>query len=172
MRHLILMLRGHIFFSLAVLYLAGITSPAFSQDVGPVSEDAHALDAQASKLDPEDYKSVKAVCTVCHSPSMFLHSRSWDQWTRVFDDMSRNGARGTQEEWNHISRYFQTSLTILNINSSPEDEIAAVLEISDDTASQIVARRTIRKFAGIVDLEAMPGVDKNRLEVVAPRLSF
>jgi hypothetical protein len=172
MHHLNLTVRGFLLASLTLLCLMGIGSPGFAQDAGPVSEDARALDAQASRLDPEDYKSVKAVCTVCHSPSMFLHSRPWDQWIRVFDDMSRNGARGTQEEWDHISRYFQTSLTILDVNSSPEDEIAAVLEVSDDTANKIVAHRAVRKFTGMADLEAMPGVDKNRVESVGPRLSF
>ena len=131
-----------------------------------------ALNAKASTLDAEDYRFVQPVCTRCHTPEMFLHSRSWSGWQGIFNQMSGYGAAATEEQWDHIHKYFQRSLTFIDVNHADEDELSAILGMDEKTAIAIVQRRTDRRFTTAADLEAVPGVDKNRVEAIAPRLLF
>jgi len=131
-----------------------------------------ALNAKASALDAEDYRFVQPVCTRCHTPEMFLHSRSWSGWQGIFNQMSGYGAAATEEQWDHIHKYFQRSLTFIDVNHADEDELSAILGVDEKTAIAIVQRRTDRRFQTAADLESVPGVDKNRVEQIAPRLLF
>lgn len=131
-----------------------------------------ALNARAAALDAEDYRFVQPVCTRCHTPEMFLHSRSWSGWQGIFNQMSGYGAAATQEQWDHIHKYFQRSLTFIDVNHADEDELSAILGVDEKTAIAIVQRRTDRRFRTVADLEAVPGVDKSRIEQIAPRLLF
>jgi hypothetical protein len=151
---------------LVLAILAGCTG-ALAQD-----SDSAVLNAKASGLDAEDYRFVQPVCTRCHTPEMFLHSRSWSQWRGIFNQMSGYGATASQEQWDHIYRYFQHSLTLIDINHADEDELSAVLGVDEKTAIAIVQRRTDRRFKTAADLEAVPGVNKDRIESISPRLLF
>jgi len=131
-----------------------------------------ALNAKASALDAEDYRFVQPVCTRCHTPQMFLHSRSWSGWQGIFNQMSGYGAAATEEQWDHIHKYFQRSLTFIDVNHADEDELSAILGVDEKTAIAIVQRRTDRRFQTAADLESVRGVDKNRVEQIAPRLLF
>src|SRR3954470_17332681 len=131
-----------------------------------------ALNARASALDAEDYRFVQPVCTRCHTPEMFLHSRSWSQWQGIFNQMSGYGAAASPEQWDHIHKYFQHSLTFIDVNHADEDELSAILGVDEKTAIAIVQRRTDRRFQTAADLESVPGVNKDRIEAVAPRLLF
>jgi hypothetical protein len=131
-----------------------------------------ALNARASALDADDYRFVQPVCTRCHTSEMFLHSRSWSQWQGIFNQMSGYGAAATQEQWDHIHRYFQQSLTFIDVNHADEDELSAVLGVDEKTAIAIVQRRTDHRFQTVADVEAVPGVDKARVDSIAPRLLF
>ena len=131
-----------------------------------------ALNAKASALDAEDYRFVQPVCTRCHTPEMFLHSRSWSGWQGIFNQMKGYGATASSEQWDHIYRYFQHSLTLIDVNHADEDELSAVLGVDEKTAITIVQRRTDHRFQTEADLEAVPGVDRNRVESIAPRLLF
>jgi len=51
-------------------------------------------------------------------------------------------------------------------------ELSAVLGVDEKTAISIVQRRTDRRFNTAADLEAVPGVDKERIKSIAPRLLF
>ena len=149
------------------LALAGLADIARAQD-----PDLAALNAKASALDAQDYRFVQPVCTRCHTPEMFLHSRSWSGWKGIFDQMSGYGAAATPEQWDHIHKYFQHSLTLIDVNHADEDELSAVLGVDEKTAIAIVQRRTDQRFKTAADLEAVPGVDKARIENIAPRLLF
>lgn len=131
-----------------------------------------ALNAKAAGLDAQDYPFVQPVCTRCHTPEMFLHSRSWSGWQGIFNQMRGYGAQGSQEQWDHIAKYFQHSLTQIDVNHADEDELSAVLGVDERTAIAIVQRRTDRRFMTATELEAVPGVDKDRIESIAPRLLF
>ena len=131
-----------------------------------------ALNAKAAGLDAQDYRFVQPVCTRCHTPEMFLHSRSWSGWQGIFNQMRGYGAQGSQEQWDHIYKYFQHSLTLIDVNHADEDELSAVLGVDEKTAIAIVQRRTDQRFTTAAELEAVPGVDKERIESVSPRLLF
>jgi len=149
--------------------LAGLAplNPAQAQD-----PELAALNARASALDAQDYRFVQPVCTRCHTPDMFLHSRSWSGWQGIFNQMRGYGAAGTQEQWEHITRYFQSGLTLIDVNHADEDELSAILGVDEKTAIAIVQRRTDRRFQSAAELQAIPGVDKKRLQDITPRLLF
>lgn len=149
------------------LAMAGLAHSARAQD-----GDLAALNAKASALDAEDYRFVQPVCTRCHTPEMFLHSRSWSGWKGIFDQMSGYGATATPEQWDHIHKYFQHSLTLIDVNHADEDELSAVLGVDEKTAIAMVQRRTDQPFKTAADLETVPGVDKARIESMSPRLLF
>jgi hypothetical protein len=146
--------------------LAGV---AVAQDA---PSDVAALNEIASKLDQEDYRFVQPVCTRCHTPAMFLHSRTWSEWQGVFNQMNGYGAVAAPQQWDHIYKYFQRSLTLIDVNHADEDELSGVLGIDERTAIAIVQRRADRKFDSSADLESVPGVNKTLIEPLKPRLLF
>src|ERR1044071_792139 len=141
----------------ACLATACVAAPAMGQEA-----ELAALSAKASGLDAEDYRFVQPVCTRCHSPEMFLHARTWSGWQGIFNQMSGYGAQATQEQWDHIHKYFQQSLTLIDVNHADEDELSAVLGVDEKTAIAIVQRRTDRRFQSAAELKAVPGVDTSR----------
>ena len=147
---------------------AGLTGALAQDDAVSTA----ALNEQASRLDPEDYRSVQPVCTRCHTPAMFLHSRTWSEWQGIFNQMNSYGAVAAPEQWDHIYKYFQRSLTLIDVNHADEDELSAVLGIDEKTAIAIVQRRADRKFDSAADLESVPGVNKALIEPLKPRLLF
>ena len=149
------------------LAFAALTNRAGAQDA-----DLAALNAKASALDPQDYPFVQPVCTRCHTPEMFLHSRSWSGWQDIFKQMSGYGAAATPEQWDHIHKYVLHALTLIDVNHADEDELSAVLGVDEKTAIAIVQRRTDRPFKTAADVEAVPGVNKERVEAISPRLLF
>jgi DNA uptake protein ComE-like DNA-binding protein len=69
-------------------------------------------------------------------------------------------------------RYFQRNLMVVNVNTSPDEELGPTLQISPETAAAITLRRIQRKFTGIADLAAVPGVNRPVLERLKDRLQF
>ena len=129
-------------------------------------------DAVAMKLDPQDYEVMKPVCTRCHSAGFILHSRTWSDWQGIFDQMYGYGTQATQDKWNHIYRFVQRNLTLIDVNHADEDELSAVLGVDEKTAIAIVRRRADRRFDSAEDLESIPGVDRDQVESKKPRLLF
>jgi len=128
--------------------------------------------ARAADPDP-DLQAVQTVCGRCHTLAVFLNQpRSWDRWNDVFADMTRRGANGTDEQLARVTTYFLENLTLVNVNSSPADELAWVLGVGDDVAQAIIARRERQPFAGIAQLRAVPGVDPGKLEQRKSRILF
>src|SRR3954469_7272628 len=159
------------FFAVLAGFLA-VTGLAVSAGAQAQHPDLVALNAKAASLDAQDYPFVQPVCTRCHTPEMFLHSRTWSEWRDIFNQMSGYGAAASQEQWDHIHKYFQHGLTLIDVNHADEDELSAVLGVDEKTAIAIVQRRTDRRFQSAAELEAMPGVNKDRIESIAPRLLF
>jgi hypothetical protein len=122
--------------------------------------------------DPEDYKAVQQVCTACHDTSRIMHSRTWPEWTDLLDRMSAFGAKGTDEQWNHIANFLLRTLTLINVNEAGVDELGPVLNVDEGVATAIVSRRDSKPFTSADDLATVPGVDKARLEEVKGRLKF
>jgi len=104
---------------------------------------------KASSLDndPQDFQAIAAVCTACHAASQFLTTpRSNSRWQQVYDEMSALGAIGTDDQLDRVVAYIQKNLTVINVNTSPEDELGPTLQVNDSVVAEIVARRTQRHF--------------------------
>jgi hypothetical protein len=166
---------------IAAVLALGLATLALVQHRGPVrpAEMAQAVssspqdhEARALALDPEDYEIMQPVCGKCHSAGFILQSRTWSNWLGVFDQMYGYGAQATPDEWNHIYRYTQRNLTLINVNAADEEELSAVLGVDEKTAIEMVRRRSDRKFQSAADVEAVPGVSKARIEAMKPRLLF
>jgi len=140
-----------------------------AQDAGA---DAKAASDRAAALDPVGYSHVKPVCTACHSAQNFLHSKSWKDWQNTFSRMQANGARATPEEWGHIYDYFRANLTLLNPNRADEEELMEVLGVDEKTAIEIFRRHYDKPFDSAEDLESVPGVKREAVEKIKPRLLF
>src|SRR4051812_7285767 len=88
----------------------------------------------------EDQRAVQVVCGRCHTTAVFMNKpRSWERWNDVFSDMTKRGANGSDEQLAQVTSYFLENLTLININSSPADELGWVLGISEDVAQTIIA---------------------------------
>jgi competence ComEA-like helix-hairpin-helix protein len=128
----------------------------------------------ARAADPDlDLQAVQEVCGRCHKIDVFQNQpRSWDRWNDVFADMTRRGANGTDEQLARVTTYFLENLTLVNVNSSPAEELSWVLGVPDQVAQEIIARRQRQPFANIEQLRAVPGVDPGKLDKRKSRILF
>lgn len=118
-------------------------------------------------------EAVQTVCGRCHTTAVFLDKpRAWDRWNDVFADMTQRGASGTDDQLARVTTYFLENLTLVNINTSPADEIAGVLGVGNDVAEAIIASRQRRPFANIAELRAVPGVEPGKLALRKSRILF
>jgi hypothetical protein len=152
--------------------MAGAQPPA-RPVIDPVKELAAIKGASTLDSDPKDAVAVQEVCTACHSSSQYLGTpRSSSRWEQVFGQMAQQGARPDDEQVDRIVRYFQRNLTVVNANTSPMEELGPTLQTNPEVTTAIVMRRGERKFSGIADLAAIPGVDRSVLEQLKDRLQF
>lgn len=165
-----------IYFLLVLLAgVCGLAGEGLAQSYTLDPDKEAAMIKRASVLDnnPDDADAVQQVCTACHSSFQWLSTpRSFGRWEQVFQEMSGYGASPTDEQIDQIVRYFQRNLTIVNVNTSPPDELAPTLQVTDAVANAIVERRTQKKFIGVTDLALVPGVKKTVLQKLGTRLEF
>ena len=165
------MARRVVVLGLAALVMASALAVITSSPVRALAGDLAAIKA-ASDLDPDpkDAQAVAAVCTVCHAASQFLSTpRGSDRWEQVFAEMSGYGADGTDEQLDRVVNYFQRNLTVVNVNTSPVEDVKETLQVSDQVAAAIMARRQQRPFTGMDELGKFPGVDRAVLEKLSAR---
>jgi mono/diheme cytochrome c family protein len=128
--------------------------------------------AKASILDdnPDDIAAVVKVCTVCHGASVFLDApRSSARWEETYAQMAGHGARGSIDELNGVVHYMQKNLTVVDVNTSPAEELGPTLQADDDAVDAILARRQVRPFSGVDDLAQVRGVDRKVLDKLNSR---
>jgi hypothetical protein len=124
---------------------------------------------KASDLDrdPMDATAIGTVCTACHSASQFLTApRPYLRWQQLLQDMLDRGAVATDEQMDRIFSYVVKNLTIVNVNTSPNDELAYSLQIPGSVADEIVAKRAAKPFVGIEDLASVQGVNGHVIEML------
>jgi len=132
-----------------------------------------ALQATTAADTDLDLAAVQEVCGRCHTIAIFQNQpRSWDRWNDVFADMTRRGANGSDEQLARVTTFFLENLTLVNVNSSPREELEWVLGVTEDVAEDIIARRQRHRFATIAQLRAVPGVDADKLEQRKSRILF
>jgi hypothetical protein len=163
----------------AFLFLAGflgegaVSAVAQTPTLDPAKEAAAIKAASELDDDPGDAKAVQQVCTACHSSSQFLSTpRSSGRWEQVFGEMARFGASPDDEQVDQIVRYFQRNLMVVNVNTSPPEELGPTLQTDPATTTAIVMRRAQKPFSSIADLAGISGVDRSVLERLKGRLQF
>ena len=127
---------------------------------------------KASDLDPDmaDARAVATVCTACHSSTQFLTAaRPYLRWELTMQDMLDRGAVATDEQLDRILTYLVRNITIVNVNSSPADQLAMTLQIPAAAAHEIVTRRSRRAFTNIDELKATQGVNMDVLKKLAKK---
>jgi DNA uptake protein ComE-like DNA-binding protein len=65
----------------------------------------------------------------------------------------------TDEQLDHILSYLVKNITIVNVNSSPPDQLGMTLQIPSAVADDIVAKRTQHPFTTVDELKAVKGVN-------------
>jgi DNA uptake protein ComE-like DNA-binding protein len=149
------------------------SQPSALPVIDPVKELAAIKAASILDSDPADSVAVQEICTACHSSSQYLGTpRSSSRWEQVFGQMAQQGARPDDDQVDRIVRYFQRNLTVINVNTSPMEELGPTLQTNPEVTTAIVMRRGERKFTGIADLVAIPGVNRSVLEYLKDRLQF
>lgn len=122
---------------------------------------------KASDLDhdPADAKAVAAVCTACHSSAQFLTAaRPYLRWEQTMQDMLDRGAVGTDEQLDQVLSYLVKNITIVNVNSSPPDQLAMTLQVPGNVVQEIVTKRTAHAFANADELKAVKGINTEVLQ--------
>ena len=79
-------------------------------------------------------------------------------------DMLDRGAVATDDQLDHILSYLVKNITIVNINSSPPDQLGMTLQIPSTVADEIVAKRTAHPFANVDELKAVKGINVDVLQ--------
>lgn len=122
---------------------------------------------KASDLDrdPADAKAVAAVCTACHTSAQFLTAaRPYLRWEQTMQDMLDRGAVATDDQLDHILSYLVKNITIVNVNTSPPDQLAMTLQIPGSVAAEIVAKRTRNAFTNVNELKDVKGINMDVLQ--------
>jgi hypothetical protein len=157
--------------ALSLLAFAGAFLAASA--TGSKAADPAPTPPPALEGDPENYKAMVAVCTTCHGAEMFSgEPRGWARWTDIFTRMTGHGMEANEEQVDRVVTYFLENLTLVNVNSSPADELSVVLGVDEPVSAAIVARREQRKFANLAELSSFPGVNADVLKRRAARIKF
>ena len=83
--------------------------------------------------------------------------------------MSGYGADGTDDQLDRVVNYFQRNLTVINVNTSPPEDLGETLQIKDGVVAAIMTRRAQHPFTGIDDLAKIAGVDRVILEKLSAK---
>jgi hypothetical protein len=135
---------------------------------------AFAGDTSASSADlVREAKSLQVVCGKCHNLQVVMDTpRSLDEWRDTMQQMVDRGANGTDDQYDDILDYLHRTMTTIDVNSAGADDLAAVLNVSDETVKLIIERRSVKKFANRADLKSIPGVDAATVDSKSKLLYF
>ena len=135
--------------------------------------------ARAGEVEPpaprlaREGQSLKVVCAKCHNLQIVMDTpKSYDDWHDTVQTMVDRGASGTDEQFEDIMDYLHRTMTTINVNTAPADELEIVLDVSETTAQAIIARRSTQKFTGLTDLKSVPGVDASTVDAKARLIFF
>jgi competence protein ComEA len=97
---------------------------------------------------------------------------SYEAWHDTVQTMVDRGASGTDEQFDDIMDYLHRTMTTIDVNTAPADELEVVLHVPEPTAQAIIARRGTKKFTGLADLKSVPGVDASTVDAKARLIFF
>ncbi len=145
------------------------TGGAFGQKAG--SDISRGSDP--SREDKADKAAFEGVCGACHPAGMVDDLRSESEWRETVEVMVKAGAKGTDDQFDRLTRFLLRNWTKVNVNTATASEIAPVLDVNEATARAIVKRRTESgSFQTIEELKKVPGVNAAKLEARKDRVVF
>jgi competence protein ComEA len=142
--------------------VAALSASAWAADVAPPAPDL-----------AREGQSLKAVCAQCHNLQIVMDTpMSYEAWHDTVQTMVDRGASGTDEQFDDIMDYLHRTMTTIDVNTAPADELEIVLHVPEPTAQAIIARRGTKKFTGLADLKSVPGVDASTVDAKARLIFF
>jgi Helix-hairpin-helix motif len=110
-------------------------------------------------------QSLKAVCAQCHNLQIIMDTpMSYNAWHETVQTMVDRGASGTDQQLEDIMDYLHRTMTTIDVNTAPADELEIVLHVTETAAHAIIARRSTQKFTDLGDLKSVPGVDASTVD--------
>src|SRR5579872_5527398 len=121
--------------------------------------------AQAVAAQTPQAAAVK-VCSGCHTMQLVMDTpKDYDAWHDTVQSMIDRGAQGTTEEFDLVMQFLFENMTTVDINHADQETLATVLHTVPLAADAIIARRNIKPFKDLSELEdAIPGLDRKLLE--------
>jgi hypothetical protein len=105
------------------------------------------------------------ICSACHAMQIVTDTpRDYDTWHDTVQSMIDRGARGTPDEFDLVMQFLLENVTPVDVNHADPDTLMAVLHAGRPVVDAIVARRAVRPFRDLADLETTPGLDRALLE--------
>src|SRR5206468_7340622 len=101
------------------------------------------------------------VCRDCHGPeSVLAHLKTRDEWNKTLDEMSANGATGSDQEWTDILEYLVKHYSPIAVNKATATDLAATLDVAAAVAERIVEARTEKgRLTSIDEVKQAAGAD-------------
>jgi hypothetical protein len=91
--------------------------------------------------------------------------KDYDAWHDTVQDMINRGAQGTPDEFDLVMDFLFQNMTTIDINHADQEALVTVLHTSAKTADAIIARRALRPFKDLSDLEgSIPNLNRSMLE--------
>ena len=115
------------------------------------------------------------MCRDCHGPeSVLAHLKTRDEWNKTLDEMSANGATGSDQEWTEILEYLVTHYSPIAVNKATAVELAGTLDVAAGVAEKIVQARTEKgRLTSIDQLKQAAGSEAAaKIEARKDRLVF
>jgi hypothetical protein len=106
------------------------------------------------------------ICTACHAMQIVMDTpKDYDSWHDTVQSMIDHGAQGTPDEFGLVMDFLFQNMTTIDVNHADLETLMGVLHAPQAAADAIVARRSLRPFKDLADLEsAVPGLDKALLD--------
>ena len=134
--------------------------------------------AQGSLPDGPGKDALAASCTVCHGLNLITGTRrSLPQWEETVNDMVARGAPLLEGEREiviqYLGKHFGPEAEKVNLNQASAKQLETAFGLPAKDAEAIVRYREQKgNFRYWEDLEKVPGIDLQKLEVQKDRVSF
>ena len=121
--------------------------------------------------------AVATVCSACHAMGKIRRLRlPADGWAGKIDDMVDRGAQATPEQIDAVGAYLTANFgpgAKVRVNTAPLEELRAVLGLTADESSAVVAwRKKNGDFRSWIDVAKVPGVDGGKVEGKKDLMAF
>jgi DNA uptake protein ComE-like DNA-binding protein len=121
--------------------------------------------AQPEAVETPQAATVK-ICSGCHTMQLVTDTpRDLDAWHDTVQSMIDRGARGTADEFDLVMQFLFENVTTVDVNHADQETLETVLHTKSATADAIIARRSIKPFKDLSEMEdVVPGLDRQLLE--------